>query len=138
MNYDHLREFATVRQLEYIEAIERLGSNTKAAKHFGVNRRVVDKSIAALKALAAKRSPQAHDYTKTVPEGYAIKGVSQFIDKDGKVAGQWVKTTADDLQREAAIKAAVEAMCEDIPRLGTIAPPLGTYGNLCRDVFRWL
>jgi len=131
MNYDHLIQFATVRQIEYIEAIEKYGSHQKAAKAIGANRRSIDQAMKALRAKAATRAPQLHDYTKTVPEGYLIKGVSQYIDKEGKVAGQWVKTSADAERQAEMLKAAVEAMCEEIPKMGMIAPPLGTYGNLC-------
>ena len=128
---NNLHEFATVRQLEILEAVEKHGSNKKAAAALGLNRRSVDQAMERLRAMAAQRDPKQHDYTKSVPQGYAIKGVSQYIDKDGKVAGQWVKTNADEQARAEMIRAAVDAMCEEIPAAGLIDPPLGTYGNLC-------
>lgn len=128
----NLHEFATVRQLEILEAVEKHGSNKKAAAALGMNRRSVDQAMERLRAQAAQRSPAQHDYTKTVPQGYQIKGVSQYIDKDGKVAGQWVKTNADEQARAEMIRAAVDAMCEEIPAAGLIDPPLGTKNkDLC-------
>ena len=128
---NNLTQFATVRQLEILEAIEKHGGIRAACKKEGWARSGVQATLSNLKAKAAKQLPSLHDYTKSVPDGYAIRGVSQYIDKDGKVAGQWVKTSADEAKREEMIRAAVEAMKEDITPQPAIAPPLATYGNLC-------
>jgi hypothetical protein len=127
--HDHLIEFATQRELDFIEAIKKYGSGLKAAEALGLNRRTVDKGIKRLKERAAKRSPQEHNYTKTVPIGYAIKGVSQYV-KDGEVKGQWVKTTVDHEAQQKMLETMVETMCSDLPKLPVIAPPVGTYENL--------
>ena len=74
-----LYQFATVRELEYLEAIEKHGSNQKAAKALGAGRRTVDQAIDRLKKRAAKNLPSMHDYTKKVPDGYRIQGVSQYV-----------------------------------------------------------
>lgn len=127
----NLYEFCTVRQLEYVQAVEQHGSHNKAAKALGVGRRVVDAAMASVKAKAAKRSPQAHDYTKTVPEGFVIRGVSQFVNSEGKVSGQWIKTGQDAQAQQEALKAAVEAMCEDIKPLPPVHIKSDVYKNLC-------
>lgn len=132
MNLSHLYEFCTVRQLEYVQAVELHGSNKKAALALGVTRRVLDKAIVSVKKKAAIRgmSPE-HDMTHVVPDGFMVKGVSTLYDKEGKPSCQWVKSTAD-AERQAEIqKAALEALCDDMPRLGAIAPPVGTIGHLC-------
>jgi hypothetical protein len=51
---NNLRSFATVRQLEYIDAIDKHGSGSKAAKAMGVSKTVLNRSIASLKRRAAK------------------------------------------------------------------------------------
>jgi len=119
-----LASYATVRQLEYLEAIEKHGNNTQAAKALGVNRRAVDRSIRSLRMHAAKMGyAPSHGMTKTVPPGFTVRGVSSYYDVDGKLKGQWVKAGADDEQREAAMRAAAEAMSEELPRLDPVTPP---------------
>ena len=118
----------TVRQVEIIEAIIKEGTWAKAAKAIGITERNVAYGVARVRKLAAKRLPSEHDYAnKPVPEDFSIKGVSQYITAERK----WVKTSADDVKRMEAIRDAMEAMCEDIPRLGPIEPISGTLGHLC-------
>ena len=47
-------------------------------------------------------SPE-HDMTHTVPDGYLMKGASTLYREDGSIAAQWIKSTVDDVRREAAI-----------------------------------
>lgn len=128
-----LASYASVRQLEILEAVDKYGSNKKAAVALGVNRRSVDQSMARLRATAASMgySP-SHHMTKTVPEGFKVKGVSSLYDKDGNLSAQWVKSSADDAAREEAFKAAIDALKEEIPRLQAL-PALRheTNANLC-------
>ena len=117
----YLTQYATVRQLEYIEAITRLGSHNKAAKELNIGRRVIDKSISQLKFKASRQglSPQ-HDMIHSVPEGFNVKGVSTYYDDEGKVRGQWVKTTASAENAEKVREAFVEAMKDELPRFEAI------------------
>lgn len=126
-----LASFATVRQLEYLNAVEKYGSNNKAAKALGVNRRTLDQAMINLRARAASQgySP-AHDMTKTVPDGFKVKGVSTYYDEDGKVRGQWVKSSADEEHRAAMQLAAYEALSAELPRLGPIHAPAVVSENL--------
>jgi hypothetical protein len=130
MNYDHLREFATVRELEYLDAMALHGGQRKAAKAMGIARGSMTCALGRLIKRAALRSPQAHDYTKTVPDGYRIKGVSQYL-RDGKVSAQWVKTDIDSEKQALIREAAIKAACEEIPRLAPQPGPVLTHGNLC-------
>lgn len=85
-----------------------------------------------LKANAALRgySPD-HDMTRTVPEGFAVKGVSTYYDSEGKPRGQWVKSRADDAQREAAFREAYAALAAELPRLPVADRPQSTVADLC-------
>jgi len=128
-----LTQFCTVRQLAVLEAvIERKGSMRGAAKLLGISHQATGGVIKAIQRKAALQghSP-AHDMTKTVPEGFKVRGVSTYYDDAGKVKGQWVKSSADDEQRAAAMAAALAAMCEDVPRSAPCAAVLGTLGHLC-------
>lgn len=110
-----LIEFATVRQLEIIEAIEQHGSERAAAKALGVSRGTVNGAMLGLKRRAAAQgySPD-HDMTKTAPDGFKVKGVSTYYDQEGKPRGQWVKTTADQERQAELMRAAIAALSEDV------------------------
>jgi hypothetical protein len=131
MNYNDLIQFATIRQIEYIEAINRHGGVRKACKAEGWARSGVHEALARLKAKAAQQLPSQHDYTKQVPDGFAIKGVSQYITADGKVGGQWIKTNTDAQRQRELLNAAIGAMCEEITPVSSVSAPIGTFGNLC-------
>jgi len=45
---------------------------------------------------------------------YIVKGVSSYFNKDGDLAGQWVKTKIDEEARHAALLAAIDVRCAGI------------------------
>lgn len=98
---------------QIIEASRR-SSQRKAAASLGINFRTYQRRLAAL----IKRGyAPAHDMTHTVPDGYKVKGVSTYYDREGKPVGQWVKSTEDAERQAALLREAVQAMVEDLPRL---------------------
>lgn len=92
---------------EIITALREHGSNRKAAKALGCDPRTVERRRAKL---ALKGYSPDHDMTRTVPDGFKVKGVSTYYDDEGRVRGQWVKSSADAERREAMMREAVEAM----------------------------
>ena len=71
-----LREFATVRQLEYIEALEQHGSSRKAAAALGVNKSAINEALAAVRKKAAQSgySPTQNKHSKPAePTGRGTK-----------------------------------------------------------------
>ena len=110
---DRLKEFATTRQAEYLDAFIASGTYSGAAKQCGASREVVRRSLLGLKKRAVLQgySPE-HDMTRTVPDGFRVRGVSSLYDKDGKLAAQWVKSSADDERRAEIMQAAFDAMAE--------------------------
>ncbi len=129
---ERLKEWATPAQLKYIEAIELHGGARAAAKALGVHHSSVGKAIDRLKAHAARQgySPE-HDMKRPVPDGFLLKGVSTYYDKDGNAAGQWVKSSVDRERQAELFKAAAEAMAEEMPRLAPVARPMSTNADLC-------
>ena len=122
-----LRSYATVRQLEYLDAIEECGSQRKAAKKLGIGATTIDQAMVSIKKKAALAgySPE-HDMTRTVPSPFVVKGISTYYNAEGKPSGQWVKSQVDADKREQFMLEAIEALKEDIPRLAaTLPPPLG-------------
>ena len=129
-----LYPYATVRQIEYLEAIEKYGSGGKAAKALGINKATLNKSIGNLKKRAARSLPSLHDYTKQVPDGYRIQGVSQYVNAEGKVSASWVKTSIDTEKQAELVRAAVEAMCAEIVPLPKV-PYLATSNDSLCNVY---
>lgn len=127
-----LRQFATVRQLEIIDAVNLHGSHGKAARALNVCKGTVQGAMDALRRKAANRgySPD-HDMTRTVPDGYMVKGVSTYYNAEGKPSGQWVKSSVDAKAQELIMREAIEAMKEEIPRLAAIEAPATSNEQLC-------
>ena len=125
-----LLSFATVKELEYAEAVEKYGSARKAAKELGLHHATISHALDRLKKRAALQgySPD-HDMTKTVPDGFKVKGVSSLY-VDGKLSSQWVKSTADDERRQELIRAAFEAMAQDLPRVEPVAVKASSVASL--------
>jgi len=121
---DDLRQFATVRQLEILDAFVLHGSHGKAAKALGVCKGTVQGAMESLRRKASRQgySPE-HDMTHIVPDGYIVKGVSTYYNKEGKPSAQWVKSSADAKAQEQIMREAIEAMKEEIPRLPPSEPP---------------
>lgn len=130
--YEGLDEFCTVRQFECLEAIRKHGSITAAAKALGLSRSSVQDAIRFVKRKAARQghSPE-HDMTHLVPDGFSVKGVSTFYNKEGKPAGQWVKSQVDHERQLQIVKDAIAALCEEVPRQEAVRGPAFTLGALC-------
>ena len=99
----------------------------EAAKLLGMHER----TLRAHKARMARQgwSPE-HDMTKTVPDGFHLKGTSTLYDKDGKAKLQWVKTSIDHERQRELFIAAAKAMAAELPQVSRVAEPLATMGNL--------
>lgn len=66
-----------------------------------------------------------------IPAGHAVKGVSTYVDADGVVKGQWVKTRLVGESPEDAIARWRDALPEIVtPRVGSIDPPAETNDDL--------
>lgn len=135
MDLSHLYEFCTQRQLDAVQAYEKHGSLTKAAKAIGIDRSSFKKHIvlAEKKASLHGLSPK-HDWSKPVPSTHVARGVSTYYDKDGNKAGQWVKA---DLKQEAyneIVKTAIASFLEEVPKLQVHSAPI----DWQKDVIPWI
>lgn len=126
-----LKEWATERQAEKIDAVIRYGSGAEAARQLGIAKNAVNEAIAAVKARAAKAgySPE-HAMTRPVPDGFMVKGVSTYYDEEGKARGQWVKSAVDRDRMQEIMREAVKAMTDDLPRQDPIPAPVVTAEKL--------
>lgn len=122
MTDDRLREWATPRQLEILDAIAKHGSQRKAAKPLGMNSRSIERAMASLRRRAALQgySP-THDMTRTVPDGFAVRGVSTYYDQEGKARGQWVKSQLDAEQAERIMRDFAATLADSVKGLAKIS-----------------
>jgi len=128
-----LASFATVRQLEYLEAIDKHGGVVAAARALGVDHSTISKAINGLRNRAALMgySPE-HHLTRPIAPGLRMRGTSQLFRRgEAEPVLEWVKTSADEEARLRAQQAALEALAEELPRLAPIAAPAGTQEALC-------
>ncbi|QLQ30116.1 MAG: metallophosphoesterase [Pseudoxanthomonas sp.] len=72
-----------------------------------------------------------HDLIHPVSDGYLMKGASTLYREDGTVAAQWIKSTVDDVRREAMMREAIAAFGEKIPRERPRPAPARTVADLC-------
>ena len=131
-NLADLIQFATVRQIEIIEAIEKHGGVRAAARALKLSPGTVGDSLKGLKDRAARQgySPE-NDMTRAVPDGFFLKGTSTYYGKDGSVGGQWVKNQIDHDRQQALMVAAADAAAESLPRLKPIKAPATSLSSLC-------
>ena len=129
---DVLRQWATPRQLEFIDAIQQTGSGKAADRLFGLTEGRVNQAIRGLKKRAAAHgwSPE-HHFTQPVPDGFRLKRHSQYYDAEGKPRGKWVIASADDQRQRELFEAAVAAMSEELPRVPPTPAPQQVHEALC-------
>lgn len=88
------------------------------------------KSIASKEGDAWIKQVKEHGEQFAVPEGHALKGMSALVDAEGRIIQAWHKTSADAQAQLAAMRAAVEAFKEELPRAEPTAAPSYTNADL--------
>lgn len=127
-----LKQYGNAQQGARLDAVNEHGSYLAAAKALGVSKTAISQSIDILKRNAALRghAPE-YDMTHVVPDGFKLKGISTYYNKEGKPSGQWVKSSADQERREQIIKDTFAAMAEELPRIAPSARPDVHVDQLC-------
>lgn len=98
---------------DIVDALRKHGSNAKAAAALGLNIRTLERRR---KSLTLKGWSPEHDMTRTVPDGFSVRGVSTYYDADGVPRGQWVKSQQDSAAVRAMIDGIMAGLCAEIPR----------------------
>lgn len=132
-----LYQFATVRQLEILEAIDKHKGQRPAAKALGATYGTVrDAYRSVLKKAALQGYSPAHDLTRPVAPGQMLRGASTLYRRgEAEPVLQWVRTKADDVARQEMMQAAVDAMSEEIvPARPVPAPTVKASDDLCNLV----
>ena len=129
---ERLREWATPRQTEFINAVNTHGSVRAAARALKVNKNSITQALHQVQARAATRgySPE-HAMTKTVPDGFGVKRISSNYNSKGELNQQWVIASPEAEHQLKMMKAAVEALCQDVKPLAPAPVYQGGDPELC-------
>jgi len=137
-----------------VDAFREHGMKSLAADALGINRRTYDSrlKVAAERGLLGTKAvlpgfrisqvtntPRG-DFVQQRPErgpewempaGHTVRGVSALVDADGRTVQSWIKTNQQAGDQLAAMRAAVDAFKEELPRAETVAaPPSGNREDL--------
>lgn len=126
-------DYAALLQFCYTEeqrkVVELCVNNTvaEAAARAGKNVRSVERMLARIRAIAALRGHAPEfDLTHPVAPGQFLRGASTYYNKDGKPAGQWVKSAAVDLALEERIKAMLAGIGDELKPYAPVKAPVRT------------
>lgn len=132
LSLEALKQFASPRQLQYLEAIEKHGSQRAAARHLGVSNTSVDKAMAILRKNAALHGAAPLTGMQPVPAPFLLKGESLLHNKrTGEDILVWRKTKIDDAHRWEMIREAIDEACKDVPRVKATPAPKISKKELC-------
>ena len=130
-DYEALLKYATPTQEKYVKALAEHKTYLRAAKALSVCESSVTSALKNLRARAARAGiAPGSDWSKPVPEGYMIKGVSSYYNRDGELTGQWVKSSADMEKMALMMESARKAMMDDVPKALPIPAPKFTLSDL--------
>jgi len=106
---------ATERQAEICQAVINHGSNNKAAKALGLDRRTVDRTLRGIEGRAASKAVAPHrNVDNETMEGFEAKRVSTAFNSDGDIALQWVIQEPLKRSLQEKVEAMMEGMKDDL------------------------
>lgn len=97
-----------------------------------LNDYAVKLGISSEEQLAARQGfAPDNDMIHPVPAPFVVRGTSTLYGQDGQAKLQWVKTKLDDKLVDEAMRAAIEALAMEMPRIVPEKEPEFTIDNLC-------
>jgi len=129
---EHLKEYATERQAEVIDALNRAGGYRAASRALGIDRQAIRKAVKACerKAGLAGYAPGV-GVNRPLPEHLKLKGTSALVDeRTGETLVQWYKSTEDRDALLTIIRETAQALREDIPPAEPVPAPTRADPNL--------
>lgn len=110
--------YATVRQLEYIDAIAAAKGNLKrAAKALGVCEGTIKRSIQALRQKAARKGHAPGHFDSGVAPGYAMGKVTVQRGKSGEIERTWERQSPDNAIHGQMLEGYATALAESVKGL---------------------
>ena len=135
-DYEAMRETASPRQEQYLDALAEHGTQAAAAAALGINQRTLERS---LKLLAEKHAETDAMHKPTVvPEGYKLRGTSTLIDGEGNMTARWIKTERSRERLIEDLKEVVAELTEDVRGVAEPTPRgmVETVNDMC-VVYPW-
>lgn len=131
-----LWQFATVGQLEVLEAIEDHGSLRAAGRALGKDIAHIVRVVQAVKLKAATTHGVSPELGMTQPllPGQIVKGHSQYVKADGTRGGYWLKGKLDQEKYEQMVREMITSLMQSIPRANAAPGPTGTSEYLCNVI----
>lgn len=119
-----IKEWATPRQCEYIDAVIEHGSNQRAAEALGLYRRTVDKGIERAKAAAARAGYAPEQGLRVpYPDGFKMRLATIQRGPKGEIERTWERMGEDAQRQRELMRAAYEAMAEELPKVAPVPGP---------------
>jgi molybdenum-dependent DNA-binding transcriptional regulator ModE len=126
-----LREWATERQKTILDALDEHGTQRAAAEALGLSHGTVGDAVQAVKKKAAREGYAPGHWTGGVAAGYLTGKVTVEVNaKTGEVQRYWQRQHPDAVQMEAAMRATVDAMKEEVGPVAPTRPPVATDDKL--------
>lgn len=126
-----LKEYATPRQIEYIDAVIEHGSNRQAAAALGVASTSVDRSLNSLRQTAARLGHAPGHFVNGVAPGFLMGKVTVQRAADGSVERTWERQSPEAIEMQAAMRAFVDGLKEEIIPVAASPAPIGGSDDLC-------
>lgn len=129
---EELLKWATPHQAQKLRMINTMGSISAAARELGINQSALSRTLDSVKKRASMQGYNPEfNMNNPVPDGYRVSGISSYYSQDGKLQGQWVKSSVDQEQRAKILRESIAAMAEDLPRIKpSKEKPKNTHKNL--------
>lgn len=113
-----------------VDAVAAHGSPSAASRVLGIPTETIRRRYkeGLAQGLDAQNQALIVGDTAAAPEGFMLKGTSTYYSRNkdtGQIEarGQWIKTTKDQQRIEEAQRAALAALCAQLPALATVRAP---------------
>lgn len=134
-DHESLIQFATVRQIEVLDALREHGTQEKAAVALGITTRNVAYALARLRKSAGHHGISLkHGWVHGTPQTHTAEGVSTYYEKTESSPAQWVKAKMKQEAYNEAVREAIAGFMEDITPLAVSAGPV----DVQTDIIPWI
>lgn len=118
-----LKDGATAKQAEMVDAVIRLGSACAAARELGVDNSYISKTIRVLQKRAALDGRAPGHFNSGVAPGFRMGKVTVQRNHEGEVERTWERQHPDGRRMEESLRAFVEGLVESLGELPPLTPP---------------